>query len=358
MKARIILGLLVFCAPMFSADEKQRDPSQAQAGTPRVIVSLNDTSCVVGVPRIETVPLKTSFADMSVSLSKLSSVTFDNAHEIATFRLRNGDRLQGTSVLSELRLKTVFGEVAIAIEHVKSFRMDDGKSGVLSAELQKGLVLYFSFDRDEGGTITDLSGHGNHGAIHGVTFDPNGRIGGAFRFDGNDHFVSVPNSEDLTLADDADKTFSFWWKTMAFPTSWSGFLTKRRVMNQHRGLVFALHSQHEYYLVNKIDHWAAFSIPTKGSDWEHVVLTKTRLTWKIFHNGRKLLVSRNTGWPFADTMETDVPLLIGSDAVTHAGFDGWIDELRIYDRCLSEIEILELYEAEKTAGETDASSPQ
>jgi hypothetical protein len=60
-------------------------------------------------------------------------------------------------------------------------------------ELQRGLVLYFNFDRQEaGGAATDQSGHGNQGKVNGATWTAAGRKGGAYQFAPAENYISVP----------------------------------------------------------------------------------------------------------------------------------------------------------------------
>ena len=56
------------------------------------------------------------------------------------------------------------------------------------ADVPEGLVLYFTFDTEDKGTITDLSGHGNNATIHGQPEWNTGKIGDALEFAANGQF--------------------------------------------------------------------------------------------------------------------------------------------------------------------------
>lgn len=53
----------------------------------------------------------------------------------------------------------------------------------------EALLLYYSFDRDNGRTVADDSGNGHAGTVCGALFTPNGKVGGAYVFDGEDDHI-------------------------------------------------------------------------------------------------------------------------------------------------------------------------
>jgi hypothetical protein len=71
-------------------------------------------------------------------------------------------------------------------------------------DIKKNLVLYYPFDANEN-RITDKSGKGNHGAVRGPKWVPNGKRGGALRFDGDNDSLNTK----LNYSDNY-KTFCLW----------------------------------------------------------------------------------------------------------------------------------------------------
>ena len=51
----------------------------------------------------------------------------------------------------------------------------------------KALMLYFTFDEDEGGKVTDISGNNIEGTLEGSVWSKDGKIGGAVH-------LKIPNS--------------------------------------------------------------------------------------------------------------------------------------------------------------------
>lgn len=61
------------------------------------------------------------------------------------------------------------------------------------------LVLHYNFNGDAGASVTDQSGHGNHGSVSGATYVALD-CGGAYDFDGSNDFLFVPRSSTLNIA--------------------------------------------------------------------------------------------------------------------------------------------------------------
>lgn len=65
----------------------------------------------------------------------------------------------------------------------------------LFGALADGLVAHYKFD----GNANDSSGNGNNGVVHGATLttDRFGNANSAYKFDGEDDWIQVPNSTSL-----------------------------------------------------------------------------------------------------------------------------------------------------------------
>jgi hypothetical protein len=85
----------------------------------------------------------------------------------------------------------------------------------------KSLVLYLSFDKDDGSYARDRSGYNNHGIIYGATRVA-GKVGNALSFDGIDDYAKV---EPFTVYGWSEITIAEW--VYAFKpkanTAWSKF---------------------------------------------------------------------------------------------------------------------------------------
>ncbi|MBU0679218.1 MAG: LamG domain-containing protein, partial [Verrucomicrobia bacterium] len=72
-----------------------------------------------------------------------------------------------------------------------------------------GLVLYYSFDADEGTNVVDQSTYGNHGIPSGAVWTTNGLSGGGFYFDGTNDYIQLFDSPSLRPT---NLTISLWVK--------------------------------------------------------------------------------------------------------------------------------------------------
>jgi outer membrane protein assembly factor BamB len=79
-----------------------------------------------------------------------------------------------------------------------------------------GLVGYWSFDEGRGTTAHDTSGNLNDGTIYGANWT-DGKFGKALSFDGIDDYVAVPGSPSLNNISDA-VTIAAWVKLEQVPT--------------------------------------------------------------------------------------------------------------------------------------------
>lgn len=158
--------------------------------TLRLALTLTDGSKVIGTPRIASIRVQTSYAKMEIPLMQIRNIKIEPDHETASLALANGDQLKGILTLKLIELDTAFGSVEVPLKHISGISVYQGGKGSLADILQDGLVLYYSFDKDEGDKVTDASGKGHDGKVQGAAWTPQGKIGGAYSFDGsNDKIV-------------------------------------------------------------------------------------------------------------------------------------------------------------------------
>jgi hypothetical protein len=212
-----------------------------------------------------------------------------------------------------------------------------------------GPVLDFRFDETGGTTAVDASGHGNNGTLVGLAQGNiqhvAGRFGGGLHFnettvtgDPNAAVVAVPDSPSLNPVNAI--TIAAWIK----PDTWTGGPTTHNHRIAQKGL-----GDNQYRLtaengVLKFDLFISgalmdvqTALPSTGV-WHYIAGTYDGSTMKLYVDGVVAAQLNVTG---SIAVTTD-PLRVGSkDIAGTAGnhFVGTLDEVRIYDRALSQQEI-------------------
>jgi hypothetical protein len=217
-------------------------------------------------------------------------------------------------------------------------------AGVSSADLNDGLVAYYPFN----GNANDESGNENDGIVYGATLtdDRCGKPESAYSFDGVDDYIDIMNNVKPPFP----VTVSTWVK----------------LNNEHTGCVFRNdrydNTSYRYGLSilygtggqlegcvfegfsapwNRVCKVSSDSVISIG-DWHHFVvvfhaLNNIQLFWDAveydgYYDGTGSSLSYSTANG-----------AIGKTSISQYAVDGALDDIRVYNRALSEAEIQELY---------------
>ena len=206
-----------------------------------------------------------------------------------------------------------------------------------------GLVLYLPFDEpDKGGVVSDKSGADNNGRVFGAKWVSEGKFGGAYQFsitNLTDRIV-IPNS-DLLNPDSV--TVSAWIKTADSDGFWNRIADKDwrngyclslggdYKGKSHRGKL-QFECSKGYIESNRV---------LNDNQWHHVAATYDGHVVHCYVDGADKNHPVEKPGPLG---KTTWDLWIGNSEVDYGtgeflGFDGRIDEVRIYNRPLSPAEI-------------------
>ena len=230
---------------------------------------------------------------------------------------------------------------------VRSYKTDGVRSGYSSAMTTPGgipvdgLVAYYPFN----GNADDESANGNHGTVNDATpiTDRLGNTNSAYSFDGVNDYIRVPDNDalDITL----NFSVSFFIKTITSRTGY--FLTKHKASTDWDGSWF-LELQPSNIIMFESTPYSDYSVvsgPTTLSSWSHVVFAFDHTTdvWTSYVDG----VLTATGTRAFMIKNTSLDLIIGahmnSSGNVYNFFQGNLDDLRIYNRALTEAEVQALY---------------
>jgi hypothetical protein len=200
--------------------------------------------------------------------------------------------------------------------------------------LERGLMAYYPLS----GNAVDSSGNGNDGIVNGATLtaDRNGQANAAYYFDGNDD-IAIPTASFF----DNMSTFSICaWVNPVDMTS--GTVISKVTPN--RDFVLETSAGDTDKFGAHFAHGATYYKGYSENDvlpgtWTYLICQWTGTNWKFYINGMFAGESENTG---AEPLWTGTIMAIGS-MQSNIYFRGKIDDIRIYNRVLTEREINELY---------------
>jgi methionine-rich copper-binding protein CopC len=198
------------------------------------------------------------------------------------------------------------------------------------------LVAAYDFNAGSGTTLSDLSGHGNNGTIANGTWSNSGRYGKALSFNGTSSLVTVADSNSLDLT--TGMTLEAWVKPTSF-NGWESVLMKERT----GGLVYSMYAADDtlnapigYVRTASGDNSAQRNTSLPLNQWSHLASTFDGSTLRLYVNGIEVVNQSATGSMAASTGA----LRIGGDSVFGGEFfEGLIDDIRVYNRALSNGEI-------------------
>jgi hypothetical protein len=208
-------------------------------------------------------------------------------------------------------------------------------TGVSAADLMDGLVGWWTFDEGTGSVAADSSGNGNDGTLHGpVEWTADGRVNGALKFTGPYNYVLVPS--DPTLNPTQQITIAAW-----INPSWTG---NNRILqkstegpdNQYRFLKEGGNNI-RVHLPPAANFEVTGKLPPNG-EWTHLAATYDHSMIRVYFDAE---LQGETA--FSQNLDTsDGPLFIGtkwSQAPAGDEFNGILDDVRIYNRALTQREL-------------------
>jgi hypothetical protein len=201
-------------------------------------------------------------------------------------------------------------------------------------------VLDLKLDEGQGNIAYDSSLYGNDGSIHGASWS-DGKFGKSLSFDGVNDYVKLKPDPSLDITDEI--TIEAWIKR----TSQNGY----RLL-VYKPYVWGLHLYDGHiralFRLESGSNWGDLVVngatTLSTTNWHHIAVTYNHNTRKgiVYLDGKKDGEATASG-------QTDYHLKTRSGSVLQIvrdnteQFKGLIDEVRIYSRALSPLEIMQLY---------------
>ena len=218
----------------------------------------------------------------------------------------------------------------------------EDKAEVVNRDKDQNLVGWWKLDEDSGKIATDSSGYNREGELKGgLSFETDsvpGRIGRALRLDGSEQYIEITGYKGVTGT--RARTVSAWVKTPSFRSefvSW-GFddFGQMFIFGIIRRSGIGITPNGGYFYGSSKVH---------DDVWHHVVVVVDDVELPNLHDDVRLYQDGEL-MEIHDIGLLDLwPINTGSNLDVRIGrrFEGLMDDVRIYDRPLSEDEVKALF---------------
>lgn len=211
----------------------------------------------------------------------------------------------------------------------------------LGQDLNNGLVGYYPFN----GNANDLSSKSNNGKIFGAypTTDRFGNKKSAYYFNGVDNYILI--DQKTPTISSTSYSISVWVKYSSQEggaSDYAALFIKAQTEPPYQGICTFI----DYPNSGKIGHRAIgndelYSTFQSNNEWVHLVFIKDEKKLFTYINGEKHSERKTSSF----SLNNNSPIFLGCNQTStiSQNYQGSIDELRMYDRPLSDIEIQNLY---------------
>lgn len=213
-------------------------------------------------------------------------------------------------------------------------------------DLTNGLVAYWKFNEASGDTASDSSGNGHDGVLNGDPEWVDGHFGGALEFDGSEDEVNVPY--DAALNPEEAFTVCVWANVEPGSSGHRAPISCRDDGPLSGYIIYAEPGNTWQYWIGT-GAWNSVQGPAVDlGEWTHLTATYSDGEQKLYVNGE--LAGQGAGNLITNPENN---LLIGAGANERAVheylFVGKIDDVRLYNRVLTEDEIVKSMTSEVSA---------
>jgi hypothetical protein len=218
-----------------------------------------------------------------------------------------------------------------------------------AAQIDDSLILYLSFDEGDGEDAFDTSNYGNDGVLRGGPEWVDGKFGKALKFDGVDDYVEIPDNESLYVEEGV--TLMAWVNLERYGftgTDYQGIVAKGNTYRSY-SLYSHVPTSGLHFSTSATAASTFYGSTTSGktiplNTWTHVAAIAATADTGGSHT------YYIDGEPAGTTNFADLTTLPGSNdtgvvfvAKTAEGsrfLQGMIDEVRIWNRALSQTEVI------------------
>lgn len=330
--------------------------------TPQVIEIEGNTSSDFGYTTFGLEIIKTFSFDVGVFIynSSVKNFALTSAHMKVTSSTQTLFDKDLSAATNTIRIRDNLETYSITVTkagygtYERTFTLQELKEltaplviTLLAESLSDGLVAYYPFN----GNANDETANDLNGIVNGaeLTTDKDGHAEAAYAFDGTDDNIRVPHNNLLNL--DGDHTISLWANISSGQEPHNGINDILRKWNgDAQGYPFSIsylnpladdlfedRILHSRYDGQVCDNSVASHSPLITNDtFVHIVLVKDDNKIRTYLNN---VLTEEVEDPTTCSTANDADMTIGSRGNQVRFFKGTIDDIRIYDRALTEDEI-------------------
>ena len=223
--------------------------------------------------------------------------------------------------------------------------------------------LCYTFDTDESGVVSDLSGNGNTGTVSGAAWTSTGKVSGAYAFDGTNSYIQASDSASVDIR--GAFTLSLWVRIANVSGNVQALVCKHDDASARAYVVWVASGLVECQISSSGGGTQLYDFRTVDTqnltNWTHLAVVwggVANAGGAIYVNGASQDIEATLS-TFSGTniYNSSQPLRMGSKSNGGWLLGGAVDEVRIYDRALSVQEIGFLYTSCITNAQFQVSRP-
>lgn len=224
-------------------------------------------------------------------------------------------------------------------------------SGEIGGGLKNRLMSYWKCDETSGVVIYDAKGTFNHTLLNTASLNEDSKsgFGKCVKFDSNSEYTYCANSEDDFVPGHPQWAISFWINLIALPSTkpFPAYVYRSAGDNV---VIYILHTgsyeNQLRFLVKQSDGTVKqvnSSVDVTADVWIHYVCVLNQSGLKIYKDGEDVSTGAD-GWDGGNMLpgNSAYSTYFGGVSTANSYLNGFLDEMCIWDRGVSEAEVLEL----------------
>jgi hypothetical protein len=307
-------------------------PAALQAANGQTVSSTVSASVVSGTPGTVTFAASSLPSGVTASFSPASCWASCNTTLNVTASTNAPAGTYQISIAGNASNSAASSSVSLTIE--KPATIEPPAPPPAAGDTSSGLVALWDFAEGHGAQAKDSSGNGNAAKLRNTSWATS-VCSGCVWMNGSSSSGSVVDSASLQLT--SRMTVAMWLYSGASTGSDPRLVSKRYDWD------VKLNGSGRYPQLSAGGRYAMLSQSIPVGSWQHVVFTFSSGTVRGYINGQPVAFSQNT-FPGLQSLPTyQYGLFLGTLGDNSAFYNGFLDDVRLFDRALSDADVAALY---------------